>query len=239
MDEFPRTEPNVVLMIHDLESKMKDDLRSQGATAGSATGGLISCKNAWRIRWSYLIIFVAIYSVIFIPMRIAVYKDALDPWYTPLDFFTFLLYVLDVFVNLRTTYLDSFGEEIQDAKKIMKNYAGSPGFYIDVLSLGNYPMSDHPILSIIGILKVNRVLRISTLVKESNMDKGYKSMLMMLYYYFLFIIYLHLVGCMWFYFIEQTYNEYLKDSRYQPWIPPYDYYDGADNFWERYEQGDQ
>ena len=62
---------------------------------------------------------------------------------------------------------------------------------------------------------------------------------MMLYYYMLFIIYLHLIGCMWFFFIEQTYKESLIDSRYQPWVPPYDYYDGADQFWERYEKGDQ
>ena len=55
---------------------------------------------------------VAIYSVIFIPMRIAVYKTALDPFWNPLDFFTFLLYVIDVIINLRTTYFDSFGEEV-------------------------------------------------------------------------------------------------------------------------------
>ena len=135
-------------------------------------------------------------------MRIAVYKTALDPFWNPLDFFTFFLYVLDVVINLRTTYLDTFGEEIKDPKKIAKNYAFSVGFAIDVLSLLNYPLCSVTILNIIGILKVNRVLRISTIIKESNMDKGVKSLLMMLYYYFLFIVYLHLVGCMWFYFIE-------------------------------------
>jgi len=83
----------------------------------------------------------------------------------------------------------------------MKNYVTSPGFYIDVLSLLNYPMSSEPILSMIGIMKVNRVLRISTLVSQSNLDKGSKIMMMMLYYYMLFIIYLHLVGCLWFFFI--------------------------------------
>ena len=140
---------------------------------------------------------VAIYSVVFIPMKIAVYKNVLDPFWDPLDFFTFLLYVLDVLINLRTTYLDSFGEEIKDPKKMAKNYAYSFGFIIDVLSLLNYPLCKVTVLNIIGILKVNRVLRISTIVKESNMDKSYKSLLMMFYYYFLFIIYLHLVGCMW------------------------------------------
>ena len=178
---------------------------------------------------------MAIYSVIFIPMRIAVYKTVLDPYYVYLDFFTFALYVADVVINLRTTYLDSFGEEIKDPKRIMLNYVYSVGFYIDVFSLLNYPTASSAILSMIGILKVNRVLRISTLVKESNMDKGSKSMLMMFYYYFLFIIYLHLVGCLWFFFLEKTYEESKTNSRYQPWIPPYDYYDGNDGFWLRYE----
>ena len=49
------------------------------------------------------------YSVAFIPMRMAVHPTVLDPYYTPLDFFTFALYVADVFVNLCTTFLDPFG----------------------------------------------------------------------------------------------------------------------------------
>ena len=182
-----------------------------------------------------MIIFVAIYSVVFIPMRIAVYPTCLDPLYTPLDFFTFALYVIDVFVNLRTSYLDPFGEEIKDPKEIFKHYAGSPGFYIDIFSLLNYPTSSSPILNMIGILKVNRFLKISTLISQSNMDQGDKSLMKMLYFYALFIIYLHLVACMWFFFIEITYKDSLANDRWQPWIPPYDYYDGVDNYWERYE----
>ena len=45
-------------------------------------------------------------------MRMAVYPTVLDPLYTPLDIFTYMLYIIDVVVNLRTTYLDSFGVEI-------------------------------------------------------------------------------------------------------------------------------
>lgn len=101
----------------------------------------MSCTNKWRVKWSYLIIFVAMYSVAFIPMRIAVHPKVLDPIYDPLDFFTFALYVADVFVNLCTTFLDPFGQECWDHKKIMKRYVKSTGFWIDVLSLLNYPMS--------------------------------------------------------------------------------------------------
>jgi len=149
-----------------------------------------------------MIIVVAIYSVAFIPMRIAVYKDVLEPAYGPLDVFTFFLYVLDLLINLRTTYLDPFGEEIKNPGECMKHYVYSVGFWIDLISLFNYPYSVSPILNMVGIMKVNRVLRISTLITQSNMEKGPKIMMQMLYYYMLFIIYLHLIACMWFFFCE-------------------------------------
>ena len=66
-----------------------------------------------------MIIVVAIYSVDFIPMRIAVYPTVLDPVYIVLDIFTYILYVVDVLVNVRTTYMNSFGEEIKAPKKIL------------------------------------------------------------------------------------------------------------------------
>jgi len=168
-------------------------------------------------------------------MRIAVYKTVLDPLYDYFDFFTFMLYVADLFINLRTTFLDSFGEEIKDPGSVMNQYVKSVGFWIDLISLFNYPTSVSPILNMVGILKVNRVLRISTLITQSNMEKGPKIMMQMLYYYMLFIIYLHIIACLWFLFCESTYKLSKKDSRYQAWIPPYDFYDGTDNFWERYE----
>lgn len=59
----------------------------------------------------------------------------------------------------------------------------------------------------------------------------------MLYYYMLFIIYLHLVACLWFFICEQNYKASLEDDRYQAWVPPYDFYDGRDNYWVRYEKG--
>ena len=232
------TEPTVVMMTQDLTEKLRREKDSTKKGGGRDGRFLISCQNPWRKRWSLLIIVVAIYSVAFIPMRIAVYKTVLDPLYGPIDVLTFILYVLDLFINLRTTFLDSFGEEIKDPRKCMENYVYSVGFWIDLISLFNYPYSVSAALNMVGILKVNRVLRISTLITQSNMEKGPKILMQMLYYYMLFIIYLHIIACMWFLFCEETYKQSLSDERYQAWIPPYDFYDGNDNFWKRYETGE-
>ena len=149
-----------LMMQQDLQEKKDRERLMSKKQSENEIKYLISCNNPWRKRWSYLIIVVAIYSVAFIPMRIAVYPTVLDPVYTPLDIFTYFLYIADVIVNIRTTYMDSFGEEIKNTKQIFKHYAASFGFWIDILSLLNYPTSSSPILNIIGIAKVNRVLRI-------------------------------------------------------------------------------
>ena len=201
----PEPKPTILFLINDLQERLVQEAKDKLIKSGKASSYIIPCNNKWRIRWSYLIIFVAIYSVLFIPMRIAVYKKVLSPLYEPLDFFTFFLYVADVVVNCRTSYLNAFGEEITNPNDIFKHYAGSAGFYIDIFSLLNYPTSSSAVLNMIGILKVNRFLKISDLITQSNIAATDKSLLKMLYFYALFIIYLHLVACLWFYFIEGTY----------------------------------
>lgn len=168
---------------------------------------IVSFGNKWRRRWSYLIIIVAIYSAFAIPMRIAIYPSFLDPIYTPVDIITYILYVADFIINLRTTYRDSHGEDIVDTGKIFWHYVASVGFWIDLLSLLNYPLGHNPILNCIGILKINRLLRIYKLINESNLEKGPKILLLIGFYYFLFVIYLHVVACLWFLMIEMTYME--------------------------------
>ena len=109
--------PSMELMMQqDLQEKKDREQILSKIRSETENKYLISCNNPWRKRWSYLIIVVAIYSVAFIPMRISVYPTILDPVYTPLDIFTYFLYILDVIVNIRTTYMDSFGEEIMNTK---------------------------------------------------------------------------------------------------------------------------
>ena len=170
-------------------------------------------------------------------MRIAVYKTILDPIYTPIDIFTYVLYVADVLINFRTTYRDSYGKEVKDSRKIFWNYTASFGFWIDLLSLLNYPMGSNPVLNCIGILKVNRMLRIYNLINESNFEKGKKILLLIWFYYLVFVIYLHIIACLWFLMIEMTYMESLMDPSIKVWEPPYDshIHEGDDNIWTFYE----
>ena len=183
-----------------------------------------------------------------IPIQIGINKGIFGRAYFYIDIFTYILYVADLFINLRTTYIDNFGEEIRDNKKITLKYVLSVGFWIDFFSLWAAPGVDNKLIQPLGILKLNRLLRLLGLISESNMEKGPKSGFTIVYYFGILIIYLHITGCLWYVFIYETYLESddywdaMHSKGQTPdwdkkgitaWIPPYDFFDGSEKFWEK------
>ena len=125
-------------------------------------------KQAWEI----FIIIVALYSVMVIPIRIAINTQLLEPAYDTIDLITWFIYIIDVFVNMRTTYIDNFGLEVTDGNRIMMKYVGSLRFIVDILSLFNAPNfivsgageTTLIILNMLGLLKLSRYFRAQSLI---------------------------------------------------------------------------
>ena len=197
-DEYQDTE--------ELKNKLQMHKAKNQKSGTENTSWQIRCRDPWRIYWDYLIITVALYSTVIIPIQIGVNTGILGDAYLYIDIFTYILYVADLLINLRTTYIDNFGEEIRDNKKITMRYVISVGFWIDFFSLWAAPGIDNKLLQPLGILKLNRLLRLLGIISESNMEKGPKSMFTIVYYFAILIIYLHITGCLWFVIIHETYK---------------------------------
>ena len=124
-------------------------------------------RHARRI-WEEFIIMVALYSVFVIPIRIGINKSLWGTTYDVIDLITWLIYLADVFINLRTTFVNNFGLEVTDSKTIMKHYIFSTRFVLDGLSLLNFPtlMLPNPpmIMTLFGLLKTSRFLRANALI---------------------------------------------------------------------------
>mmetsp|Transcript_99790 Transcript_99790/g.137269 ORF Transcript_99790/g.137269 Transcript_99790/m.137269 type:complete len:292 (-) Transcript_99790:372-1247(-) len=194
----------------------------------------VSVNNKWRQLWDYFIIFVAIYSTFMIPISLAfnpfkevvvnedgtTYEKTAD-WYTAIDTITTCIYFADIVVQFRTSYINNYGEEIFDLKKVTKQYVISQNFWIDLFSLFANPITDLvlPQVQFLGLLKINRVFRVGALITQANMDKNTKAAMKIFYFTFLLFIYIHLVGCMWFLVVDTNAD---KERR---WIPPYDFID--------------
>lgn len=118
------------------------------------------------------VIFTACYSVIVLPLRLGIATNFLDPYYDPIDLFTWIIYVLDFVIGLRMTYIDIHGFEVTQSKKIVVRYIKSARFWMDFFSLlalpgyftRVFPPELNQALSLLGILKAFRVTRIKTLL---------------------------------------------------------------------------
>lgn len=62
--------------------------------------------------WLMFVIFTACYSVIVLPLRLGIATKFLDPYYDPIDLLTWIIYVLDFVINLRTTFINIHGFEV-------------------------------------------------------------------------------------------------------------------------------
>lgn len=133
-----------------------------------------------------------------------------------------LLFMIDVFINFRTTYVNAkTGEEIFDKKKIIKNYLKGR-FWIDILA--SLPMDavtlmfapsagNNIIFDLFGLLKLVRVLRLSRIIMYMNLRDDIKMSLKLVKLIFFIIMYLHCQGCAWQLVVKGD----------EEWIPPLDW----------------
>lgn len=127
-----------------------------------------------------------------------------------------LVFVIDIILNFRTSYVDPVnGEEILDPRQISKKYLTEPRFYIDVLS--TVPLADlfggGALLQFLGILKIIRLVRISGVIMNLNTSQETKALCKVVYLIFTMFMYIHLMACMW----------YIIVSENEDWIPNMDF----------------
>ena len=110
------------------------------------------------------------------------------------------LFMLDVFVNFRTSYVhEATGEEVKDTKKIAMKYLKGR-FWVDMLAsvpldFLSYAFSNDKsnafLLQMFGCLKLVRVLRLSRLITYMNLKNDIKMSLKLIKLIFFLIMYLH------------------------------------------------
>ena len=96
--------------------------------------GVIRHNDRRKFWWDLWIIFLALYNCFFIPVEIAFEPPKLEQsiLYLVVDILVDIFFILDIFINLRTTYITNKNEEIFDKKKIAIRYLLGQ-FTIDLL----------------------------------------------------------------------------------------------------------
>lgn len=147
-----------------------------------------------KLYWDISIIVFAIYNSVMTPFNIAFQNDFgenIDSHV--IDWIINFIFLIDIFINFRTTFMNRFGVEIYNPILIAKNYIYGPRFWIDLVS--SIPFDVIPInglraLNIMSMLKIVRIFRISKIIQHLNVRKEIKTWMkvaQMLFYLLLFI----------------------------------------------------
>ena len=128
-----------------------------------------------------------------------------------------LVFIVDIILNFRTSYIDpTNGEEVLDPYKISRKYLTELRFYIDVLS--TVPLDDFfgggiLFLQFLGVLKIQRLARISKVIMNLNTSLQTKAAFKVVYLIFMMFMFIHVMGCAWYYMVEND----------EIWIPNMDF----------------
>ena len=128
-----------------------------------------------------------------------------------------LVFIVDIILNFRTSYIDpNSGEEVLDPILVATKYLTELRFYIDVLS--TVPLDDffgggYLVLQFLGILKIQRLARISKVIMNLNTSLQTKAAFKVVYLVFMMFMFIHVMGCAWYFMVE---NEEI-------WIPNMDF----------------
>ena len=174
---------------------------------------------------------LAVYNSFTIPLQVAFHLHSMDhPVYILVDVIINIVFICDMLVNFRTTFIDEeSGEEVIDPKEIAVNYLKSR-FKIDLI--GVLPWDDiarfwiawgssHSVNWII-LIKMIRVLKVYDVISSLKVKEETKVAVQLVKILYLFVLNLHCHGWAWHYIVEQD----------ESWYPPIEYWHGESVFYE-------
>jgi len=142
---------------------------------------IVSARSNVRFVWDFIVIIFAVVNGVTLPLEIA-FGDQFsnEPWYRVLDWITISVFILDVIAGFFTSYVNiSSGDEIFGMRMIAINYITEGTFLIDIAS--TFPIDQLAVafgaeqdgsvaqsLKIFGLLKIQRLRRISKIIGNMN-----------------------------------------------------------------------
>lgn len=176
-----------------------------------------------KINWDIFIMVLAVINCFQIPYQVAFTEnDNSNVAIDILNYFIDVFFVLDVFINFRTSFINEYtGLEITNPKLSAYNYVKTR-FVIDLIASIPFDYFSYFIpnandnslvLKLFSLLKLVRILRLGRLVAHLDIKNELKTSIKLVKLIFFVCMFIHLLACVWFWIVKQD----------DKWIPPLDY----------------
>lgn len=205
------------------EPEIGEPLLSEGDEEVPLARFMWRSNDKQRVNWDLFVMIIATWNCFSLPFDVAFEPPIMSSvGFTITNFIIDFCFLLDIIVMFRTTFFDEkTGDECIDLKEIKRHYLRGR-FWLDLIAtipvdnvawLLTGGQADVSTLQLFGILKLTRVLRLSKLIAFMNVREDIKVNLKLAKLVFFLIMYLHVLGCAWWYIVRGDKN----------WLPPTDY----------------
>ncbi|KAJ8297674.1 hypothetical protein KUTeg_024205 [Tegillarca granosa] len=165
-------------------------------------GFVVDPAQSYYYRWLFVISLSVLYNVVFVIARSVFWE--LQSWYIglwlALDYTSDLIYILDMFVSMRTGYLEE-GLIVRDSAKLRKHYMSSTLFKIDVISI----LPTDLLYIVFGLntpeVRFNRILRFNKLLdffERTATRTSFTNMIRIMNLILYILIIIHWNACIYF-----------------------------------------
>ncbi|XP_072743339.1 voltage-gated delayed rectifier potassium channel KCNH8 isoform X2 [Anoplolepis gracilipes] len=168
---------------------------------------ILSHYGGFKSCWDWLILIATFYVAIIVPYN-ASFINTDRPTMVS-DVVVEALFIIDILLNFRTTYVSRKGEVVSNSKSIAVNYVKG-WFFVDLVAALPFDFlyasdvysSEDTAHSNIHLVKLTRLLRLARLLQKMDRYSQYSAVILTMLMLF-FILVAHWLACIWYVIAEK------------------------------------
>ncbi|XP_058862716.1 potassium voltage-gated channel subfamily H member 4-like [Acipenser ruthenus] len=159
--------------------------------------------SIFKALWDWLILLATFYVAVTVPYNVCftAYNDcdAASRSTIVTDIAVEMLFILDIILNFRTTYVSQSGQVVYDSRSICIHYAAT-WFFVDLIAALPFDLLyafNITVTSLVHLLKTVRLLRLLRLLQKLDRYSQYSAMVLTLLMS-MFALLAHWMACIWY-----------------------------------------
>ncbi|MBN3296540.1 KCNH4 protein, partial [Amia calva] len=159
--------------------------------------------SIFKALWDWMILLATFYVAVTVPYNVCftAYDDCDSASRSTIvsDIVVEMLFILDIILNFRTTYVSQSGQVVYDARSICIHYAAT-WFFVDLIAALPFDLLyafNITVTSLVHLLKTVRLLRLLRLLQKLDRYSQYSAMVLTLLMS-MFALLAHWMACIWY-----------------------------------------
>ncbi|XP_046965190.1 potassium voltage-gated channel subfamily H member 8 isoform X6 [Vanessa cardui] len=185
---------------------------------------IISHYGVFKTFWDWLILIATFYVAVVVPYNASFVDEGHPRISVTSDVVVEALFIIDIVLNFRTTFVSKKGEVVSDSKAIALNYIRS-WFVVDLLAALPFDLlyasdvysgaeSTH---GNVHLVKLTRLLRLARLLQKMDRYSQYSALILTLSM-LSFTLVAHWLACIWFIIAEKEMEHHKNESWDLGWL---------------------